>query len=52
LLGLEAAGDSIENGIPRLLNRRDGIVDRDARFPLQFVGVILRALDASVMRVG
>jgi len=30
LLGLNAAGDGIENGIPRLLVRRDGIVDRDA----------------------
>jgi hypothetical protein len=30
LLGLSAAGDGIENGIPRLLDRRDGIVDRDA----------------------
>jgi hypothetical protein len=48
-LGLNPAGDSIENGIPCLLDRRNGIVDRDARFPLQFVGVILCALGAQVM---
>ena len=46
LLGLNAAGDSIENGIPGLLDRRDGIVDRDVRFPFQFIGVILCALGA------
>jgi hypothetical protein len=46
LLGLNAASDSIENGIPSLLDRRDGIVDSDARFPLQFFGVILCALGA------
>src|ERR1700721_4456146 len=49
LLGLNAAGDGIENGIPSLLDRRDGVVDSDARFPLQFFGVILCALDAQVM---
>jgi hypothetical protein len=46
LLRLNAASDGIENGIPSLLDRRDRIVDRDARFPFQFIGVILRALGA------
>jgi hypothetical protein len=44
LLGLNAAGYGIKNGIPSLLDRRDGIVNRDARFPLQFFGVIFCAL--------
>jgi len=46
LLRLNAASDGIENGIPSLLDRRDRIVDRDARFPFQFIGVILCALGA------
>ena len=46
LLGLNAAGDGIENGIPGLLDRRDGIVDCDARLPLQFFGIILGAFGA------
>src|SRR6266436_6296864 len=43
LLGGPAAVDSIENGQLRLLNRSDGIVDREACLPLQALGVVLRA---------
>jgi hypothetical protein len=43
LLGLNAAGDSIEDGQPCLLNRRDGIIDRETRLPLQSLGIVFGA---------
>src|SRR5260221_10853060 len=49
LLGGPAAVDSIENGQLRLLNRSDGIVDREACLPLQALGVVLRALHIPVV---
>ena len=48
LLGLNADGDSIEDGQPCLLNRRDGIIDRDTRLPLKCLGIVFGASDLSL----
>jgi hypothetical protein len=40
LLGLNAASDSIEDGELSLFNRRDGIIDREARLPLKTLGIL------------
>jgi hypothetical protein len=42
IFGLDAASNSIEDGRPCLVDRSDGIVDRQVRIPLQFVGIVLR----------
>jgi hypothetical protein len=48
LLGLNAAGDGIEDGQLCLLNRRDGIIDRETRLPLKSLGIVFSAPDLSL----
>jgi hypothetical protein len=43
LLGLNAASDGIEDGQLCLLNRRDGVVDRETRLPLKSLGISFSA---------
>jgi hypothetical protein len=49
LLSLNAAGDSIEDGQIRLLNRRDGIIDREPRLPLKSLGSVFSAFGLSLL---
>jgi hypothetical protein len=49
LFRLDAADDSIENSRLCLLDRGDGIVDRERCLPLQPFGMVVRAFDASIM---
>src|SRR3984893_16687565 len=48
LLGVNAAGDGIEDGQLCLLNRRDGIIDRETRLPLKSLGISFSAPDLSL----
>src|SRR4030081_3401955 len=45
LLGLNTAGDGIEDGQPCLLDRRDSIIDRETRLPLESLGIVLSPSD-------
>lgn len=43
LLGVNAAGDGIEYRQLRLLDRRDGIINREPRLPLKSLGLVFSA---------
>jgi hypothetical protein len=47
--GLSAAADGVENREVGLLDRCYRIVDREARFPFQSLGTLLRALHVVVV---
>ena len=49
LFRLDATVESIEHGQLRLLYRCDGIIDRETRFRLHFIGVVFGGIDVDFM---
>jgi hypothetical protein len=49
LFGFDAAVNGVENGEFRLLDRRDSVVDRKARFPFQPVGAAFGAIHVVIV---